>query len=163
MKQLLVISTAGFTTIPPYAKHSPRQGTSNGNVISPLVRLPSSSSILANHKPLPPTVFFGPQSGGKNSPEYNILLPPIKGERIFKYSGEFRPPIEPHKITSSSTHEPPNQWIRIRHTEISETTEKFSFRQSISVLSVFPYSNVKFRQAEQSSNSIIRDKKSGSG
>ena len=48
MRQQLVISTAGSNTIPPYVKHSPKQGTSNDSVTSPLVKPPSSSSTLAN-------------------------------------------------------------------------------------------------------------------
>ena len=48
MRQQLVISTAGSNTIPPYVKHSPKQGTSNDSVTSPLVKPPSSSSTWAN-------------------------------------------------------------------------------------------------------------------
>ena len=47
-RQQLVISTAGSNTIRPYVKHSPKQGTSNDSVTSPLVKPPSSSSTLAN-------------------------------------------------------------------------------------------------------------------
>jgi len=88
MRQQLVISTAGSNTIPPYVKHSPKQGTSNDSVTSPLVKPPSSSSTLANPKPpsFPMSVLNAnyPPKGYQLPLEYDILtFPPL-----FKGGGE---------------------------------------------------------------------------
>ncbi len=88
MRQQLVISTAGSNTIPPYVKHSPKQGTSNDSVTSPLVKPPSSSSTLANPKPpsFPMSVLNAnhPPKGYQLPLEYDILTSPpyLRGGKV---------------------------------------------------------------------------------
>ena len=48
MRQQLVISTAGSNTIPPYVKHSPKQGTSNDSVTES-VDLKPRRAVAAMH------------------------------------------------------------------------------------------------------------------